>query len=376
MIPMFSPIYHVDKCIEEIRICLEKGWAGQGFKTIEFEEMWKEYTGFENAHLVITATAGLNLSVRILKEENGWSDDDEIISTPITFVATNNAILENNMKVVFADIDETLCLSPEDVRKKISPRTKAIIFVGLGGNIGRYDEIVEICREYNLKLILDAAHMAGTRVDEQIPGKEADVVIYSFHVTKNLTTADGGMVCFREKKYDSLLRRLAWNGIDTTSSPKHYKKHYKWKQNITSVADAYNGNSIMAAIGIAQLPFLDEENKYRRKVAEWYMNELDGSPHISFVSVPENCESSRWLFQILVDEKRDELMEYLQANEIGCALHYLDNTEYPMYEEQHGRCEFATYASEHIVSLPCHLNITKEDVRQVVKAINDFYIGD
>lgn len=371
MIPMFAPVYHIDECLDQIKQCLEKGWAGQGYKTIEFEEAWKKYTGFENAHLVITATAGLNLTIEILKDENGWNDEDEIISTPLTFVATNNAILKSNMKVVFADVDETLCLDPVSVEKKITEKTRAIIFVGLGGNIGKYYDVVRICQKHNLKLVLDAAHMAGTKVNGEIPGKEADAVVYSFHVTKNLTTADGGMVCFKNSRYDEVLRKLSWNGIDSSSSPKRYNKHYKWKQNITKVADAYNGNSIMAAIGLAQLPFLDEENAYRRKVAKWYDEEFKDEEGITLVIVPENCQSARWIYQVLVDE-RDALMEYLNSKNIGCALHYLDNTEYPMYEEQNGICKNAMYASDHLVSLPCHLKITREDVKCVANTIKEF----
>lgn len=368
---MFAPKYDVDTCMEEIRECLEKGWTGQGFKTLEFEEQWKNYTGLPNAHFLCTATAGLNLAVQILKEQNGWGDNDEIISTPITFVATNNAILTNNMKVIFADVDKTLCLDPADVEKKITKNTKAVIFVGLGGNIGHYYKIVEICKKYNLKLILDAAHMAGTRVNGIIPGSEADVVVYSFHVTKNLSTADGGMLCFKNQHYDEIARKLSWNGIDKTSSPAKYEKHYKWKQNITHVADAYNGNSIMAAIAIAQLSHLDEENKYRRRVVQWYVDEFEGFEGIEPVEVPENCDSSRWIYQIMVRD-RDGLMQYLQDQEIGCALHYLDNTEYPMYKEQNGICRYATYVSEHVISLPLHLGITHEDVKVVAGAVKDY----
>jgi dTDP-4-amino-4,6-dideoxygalactose transaminase len=372
---MFAPEYHVDECLDQIRQCLEKGWTGQGFKTLEFEEAWKKYTGFPHAHLVITATAGLNMSVELLKDKYGWKEDDEIISTPLTYVATNNAILRNSMKVVFADVDDTLCLDPADVERKITDRTKAVIYVGLGGNIGNYYSIVEICRKHNLKLVLDAAHMAGTRVDGAIPGKEADVVIYSFHVTKNLTTADGGMVCFPDAELDDKLRKLAWNGIDSTTSPAKYKKHYKWKQNITKVADANNGNSIMAAIGIAQLPYMDMENEKRRTVAGWYDEALHGIREVKFVRIPDNCESARWLYQVIVEHSRDELMEYLQSKQIGCALHYLDNTEYPMYADQNGICKNAAYYSDHIVSLPCHLKMTQEDVRTVAAEIKSFYAG-
>ena len=171
-IQLFVPTFRTEECLEEIRECLEKGWTGLGFKTIQLEEKWKEYTGLPHAHYLNSATVGLDLAVNVLKEQNGWQDGDEIISTPMTFVSTNHAILYNKMKVVFADVDEYLCLDPKSVEERITAKTKAVMFVGLGGNTGRYADIAKICKERGLKLILDAAHMAGIRTvlcPEQMP---------------------------------------------------------------------------------------------------------------------------------------------------------------------------------------------------------------
>ncbi len=118
-IQVLKPKYHVEECLEQIRECLEIGWTGMGFKTVEFENEWKKYTGHENAHFLNSATVGLHLAVEILKQENGWNDGDEIITTPVTFVSTNHAILYENMKAVFADIDEYFCIDPDDVEQKL-----------------------------------------------------------------------------------------------------------------------------------------------------------------------------------------------------------------------------------------------------------------
>lgn len=171
-IQLFSPKFEVEECLEEIRECLEKGWTGLGFKTVEFEEQWKKYTGMPFAHFLNSATIGLNLAVEIMKEEYGWNDGDEVITTPITFVSTNHAIPRAGLKAVFADIDDTMCLSPKSVEERITDKTRAVIFVGIGGNTGHYEEIVEICKEHGLKLILDAAHMAGTRLNGKIREKK------------------------------------------------------------------------------------------------------------------------------------------------------------------------------------------------------------
>src|SRR5215204_4123583 len=164
-IHLFVPTFRVDEVLAEIRECLEKGWTGLGYKTVAFEQAWREYSGLPHAHFLGSATAGLHLAVRMLKDEGGWQDGDEVITTPLTFVSTNHAILYERLTPVFADVDQYLCLDPDDIERKIGPRTRAVIFVGLGGNTGQYERVVDLCRRRGLALILDAAHMAGTRLN-------------------------------------------------------------------------------------------------------------------------------------------------------------------------------------------------------------------
>ena len=142
-IQVLKPKFEVEECLAAVKECLEKGWTGMGFKTVQFEEAWKTYTGHKNAYYLNSNTVGLHLAVKILKMQNGWQDGDEIISTPITFVSTNHAVLYENMHVTFADVDEYLCLDPVDVEKKITPKTKAVIFVGYGGRAGQLDKVIE-----------------------------------------------------------------------------------------------------------------------------------------------------------------------------------------------------------------------------------------
>lgn len=368
---MFRPVYDVDECIANIKDCLEKGWTGRGYKTLEFENKWKEYTGAKNAHFLTTGTAALNLAVETLKEVYEWKNDDEIISTPLTFVATNNAILFNGLKPVFADVDETLCLDPKSVEQNITSRTKAVIFVGLGGNSGNYFDIVKLCEKYNLKLILDAAHMAGTRINGIIPGTEADAVAYSFHVTKNLSTAEGGMLCFRDEKLDAIIRNKSFNGISKDGSKNNVNLG---GYNVEYLSDAYNGNSIIASIALAQIKHLDEENAIRRKIVETYTSKLLNNKKIRFVKIPSGCESAQWLFQIIVDD-RNGLMEYLRSKGIDCGIHYPVNTLYKMYNDQYGRCPNAEYYSNHVLSLPLHILLKEDEIEYIITCINE-YLGD
>jgi len=374
-IQLFKPTFEVEECLKEIRECLETGWTGMGFKTVQFEEDWKKYTGLNHAYFLNSATAGLNLAVEIFKEQYGWDEDDEIVTTPLTFISTNHAITLSKMKAVFADVDDTLCLDPADVERKITPKTRAVMFVGLGGNVGQLNQIEEICKKHKLKLILDAAHMAGTRVNGEIAGKEADVIVYSFQAVKNLPTGDSGMICFKGSAFDAITRKKSWLGInkDTYARSTNSNGVYKWKYDVEYVGYKYNGNAIMAAIGIVQLRKLDRCNAYRRQLAEWYTEGFKESKNIKLIEVPEYCESSRHLFQIIVED-RDGLMEHLNKNGIFPGVHYTNNTEYSMYAYAKNTCPNATYASNRILSLPMHMQLTFDDVQYIIKTVNEFFI--
>lgn len=373
-IQLFVPTFRIDECLAEIRECLEKGWSGIGYKTIEFEEKWKEYTGLNNAHFLNSDTAALHLAIKVFKIQNKWNDGDEIISTPITFVSSNHAIMYENLKVVFSDVDEYLCLNPKEVEKKITDKTRAIMFVGLGGNVGRYKEIVNICKKYNLKIILDAAHMAGTRLNGEIVGKEADAVCYSFQAVKNLPTADSGMICFKKNEDDQLVRKLSWMGIDKDTYARD-NGNYKWKYEVDYLGYKYNGNSIMAAIALVQLKYLDEDNNYRRQIAKWYDEYFDNSKkQIERIPITKGCECSRHLYIIAVDN-RDKLITKLNENGIFPGVHYRDNTEYNVYNYKKGCCPYSKYMSERIISLPMHLRLTKRDIDYICNMI-ERYLGD
>lgn len=371
-IQLFVPTFRTEECLEEIRECLDKGWTGLGFKTVRMEDAWKEYTKLPHAHYLNSATVGLDMAVQVLKEENGWKDGDEIISTPMTFVSTNHAVLYNNMKVVFADVDEYLCLDPKSVEERISEKTKAVIFVGLGGNIGRYYDIVKICKKHKLKLILDAAHMAGTRVNGEIPGKEADVVVYSFQAVKNCPTGDSGMICFKEAEHDEIVRKKCWLGINKdTFARTAGQGAYKWKYDVEYIGYKNHGNSIMASIELVSLKYLDRDNAYRRTIAGWYDKAFKECDKIRPVPMNPICESSRHLYQIMTNN-RDELL--LALNNVGIypGVHYRDNTEYRMYAYAKGTCPNSLYASEHVLSLPMHMRLTYEDVMYVAEMVKKY----
>ncbi len=370
-IQVLKPKFHVDECLEAVRECLEKGWTGMGFKTAEFEEEWKKYTGHKYAYYLNSNTVGLHLAVKILKMENNWDDGDEIISTPITFVSTNHAILYENMKVKFADVDEYLCLDPESVEKNITDKTRAVIFVGYGGRVGQLEKIIDICRNHGLKLILDAAHMSGTRVHGITPGTwdGVDVTVYSFQAVKNLPTGDSGMICFNDEKKDALVRKLAWMGINKDTYARANAGTYKWKYDVDYVGYKYNGNAIMAAIALVQLKYLDSDNERRRQIVKMYDEGFKDNDKIKVIPANYSDECSYHIYELVVPN-REKLLAELADADIYAGVHYRDNTEYRMYEYAKGMCPKAHEYSEHIITMPLHMWLTDDDVQKIIETVN------
>ena len=382
MINVLKPKYKTEEILQEIKECLDSGWTGLGGKTVEFEEAWKNYTKLPNAHFLNSATSGLHLALHIFKKELDWKDGDEIITTPLTFVSTNHAIKYENLIPVFTDVDEYLCLDPKDIETKITKNTKAVMFVGLGGNSGKLDEVVHLCKRYNLKLILDAAHMAGTYTNDIVEGGysvkhvgwEADVTVFSFQAVKNLPTSDSGMLCFKDKKYDKLSRQLSWLGIDKDTYARFNKGSYKWKYDVPNIGFKYHGNALTAAIGIVQLKYLDDDNKRRNEISDIYIKELNNLDWCKIIKTsPHTNISSKHLFQLLIENNRDEFINYLYGNDIYPGVHYIDNRQYDPYKIQgNDTCPKSTEYSNKLVTLPIHCSLSNDQLYNIINQIKQW----
>ncbi len=366
-IQLFEPFFRVEEVLAEIRVCLERGWTGAGFKTFELEDAWRGYSGLKNAHFLNSGTAALHTAFAVFKDLYKWSDGDEIISTPFTFISTNHAILYGNLRPVFADIDEHLTLDPESVAARITPRTRAVCFVGIGGNPGRYGEVLQLCRARGLKMILDATHMAGTWIGGKHAGQDADAAAFSFHSIKNLPTGDSGMICFSESACDLAARKFAWLGINKLERDSPLPSQGRFS--IEDLGFKYHGNSIMAAMALVGLRYLDADNAHRRQIAGWYDQEfLKKGPHIERPQLASGCTPSRHLYQVLIPA-RDRVMAALNQKQVLTGWHYPANTNYPMYSYGRGSCPRAERAAARVLSLPMHLRIEREEVERVVASL-------
>jgi dTDP-4-amino-4,6-dideoxygalactose transaminase len=248
------------------------------------------------------------------------------------------------------------------------------MFVGIGGNIGQYFSIVDLCKKYKLKLILDAAHMAGTKIaGGKHVGSEADVTVFSFQAVKNLPTADSGMICFKNEDYDVLARKLSWLGIDKdTYNRTNDKGTYKWEYDLVDVGFKYHGNSIIASMALVGLKYLEEDNKRRREICEIYESYFKKTPIKSIQMSKDTAVASRHLYQIIVPN-RNKIMEYLNTQGIYPGVHYRDNTCYDIYSYNHGTCPMSHTVSEELISLPLHMKLTNEDIKYVAEKVIEGY---
>jgi dTDP-4-amino-4,6-dideoxygalactose transaminase len=367
-IQVLKPLYRTEEVLEEIRACLEIGWTGMGFRTDEFEEKWTSYTGLPHAHFLTSATAGLHLALAMFKLREGWSDGDEVVSTALTFVSTNHAILYERLTPVFADVDQYGCIDPVELDDLVTDRTRAVIFVALAGNTGQLPRVAQICRERGLKLILDAAHLAGARLGGADPGTLADVSIYSFQAVKNLPTADSGMICFADGELDALARQMTWLGIDKSTHQRSQGGTYRWRYDVPNVGFKYHGNSIMAAMGIVALRYLDEDNEQRHRLAEHYSSAFANNNLVSTIPVPHGLLHPRHIFQILVED-RDALLEAFYAENIFPGVHYISNAHYAPYRQFARPLPRTDDFSRRVVSLPLHLHLSEANLDRIIAVV-------
>ena len=233
--------------------------------------------------------------------------------------------------------------------------------------------MIEICRKHSLKLILDAAHMSGTRVNGVFPGtwSGVDAAVYSFQAVKNLATGDSGCICWAEDEPAKITRHMAWCGISKDTYVRSNKGTYAWKYDVDYIGFKYNGNAIMAAIALTQLQYLDEENARRREIAKMYDMGFKDNSRIRIIPAPYSDECAYHLYELIVPD-REDLLNKLSALGINCGVHYRDNTEYKVFAHGEGHAPKAREISQHLITMPLHLWLTDEDVKLIIEKVNEF----
>ena len=359
--------------IDEVVDSLESGWLGTGPKVARFEREFAAYTGAEHAAAFNSCTAALHLSLLGLNLEPG----DEVITTPLTFCATANAILHAGAKPVLADVDpRTLNIDPARIEEAVTERTKAILPVHFAGRPCDMDAIMGLADKHGLKVVEDCAHAIETTWKGRHAGTFGDFGCFSFYVTKNVVTGEGGLVLARRKEDMDRLKVLGLHGMSADAWKRFSDEGYK-HYTVVEAGFKYNMMDIQAAIGIHQLARVEQSLKRREAVWTRYEQEMGDLPLILPAPAESGSRHARHLYTVQVQDDapmtRDELLSALAQEGIGVGVHYLALTEHPYYKEHLGwrpeQTPEATAIGRRILSLPLSARLTDQDVDDVVAAL-------
>ena len=373
-LPYCRPFWDEDEK-QETLAALESGWWSRGPKTAAFEKAMAEYVGAEHALALNSATAGLHIGLAAA----GIGPGDEVITTPLTFCATVNTILEVGATPVFADIDgETGLIDPKEIERKISPRTRAVVPVHYAGQVCDMDRIGALGKKHNLFILEDAAHAVSSTYKGKRVGGFGDAAVFSFYATKNLATGEGGMLLTNNAELAETARLYSLHGM-SSGAWNRYGKGGKWQYDVVVPGFKYNTTDLASALGLAQLRKLDQMQQLRREYAEYYDARFASLPGIGRLAVAPDSGSSYHLYAIRIGEElsisRDEFIEALAARNIGTSVHFIPVHTFTLYRERMGTDwgDFpkAETLSNQLISLPLYPSMTKEDLEYVADAVEE-----
>ncbi len=345
-----------------------------GPRVSALEEVLKKTVNAEYAVAVSSGTAALHLAALTA----GIQEGDEVITTPMTFAASANCVRYCGGTVVFADIDpNTYNIDPDEIERKITPRTKAVIAVDYTGQSVAHDRIDAICKRNGLLLIEDAAHAIGTKFDRRPVGSIADMTCFSFHPVKTVTAGEGGAVTTNNPEYYRKLLLLRSHGITTDAEWMTVEKEGHWFQQQLFLGFNYRMTDFQAALLMSQLKRLDAFSKRRKELVAYYDRAFS---EVEEVTVHQNIDRSDttwhlYVIQLALEKlncTRRQFFDAMAAENVNCQVHYIPVYYHPYYQQlgyEKGLCPIAERLYERILSIPLYPDLTDEDAESVVHAI-------
>jgi perosamine synthetase len=368
--PAYEPwISKDDKKI--INKTLSQSMLTLGPQLEKFESDFCKYSKSKYAIAVSNCTAALHLSLMAL----GIKENDEVIIPDLTFVADANAVLACNAKPVVADINkENFFMSLSNIKKNITKKTKAIIPVHIYGQVCNIDEILDLAKDNNLKVVEDCAHAVGTFYKSKHVGTIGNTGCFSFYPTKNITTAEGGMVTTNSKEVAEKIRQLRSHGM-TKSLKSRYSSEYPWVFDIIEPGYNYRLDEIRSALGITQLKRIKKINELRKKASLYYYKNLQNIPGIILPDMVNDKTHSYHLYTIRVTKpfklSRNQLYKKLKNNGIRTTVYWMPIHEYAAYRKFTKKSSIVNTAKmyDEILALPLFPNISKKHQDAVIKVI-------
>lgn len=373
--PLFKVHIDSEHALDLIKTVLDSGYINEGEQVTEFQEQVKKYLKVENLVLLNSCTSALTVALKLC----GLGPGDEVITTAMTCVATNTPIVNLGAKIIWADIDSnTGSISPEDIKRKISPKTKAILYVNWGGTPAQIEEIYEIASQFKILVVQDAAHAFAATWKGKPISDFADFTCFSFQAIKHLSTGDGGALVVKDSERFKLARKLKWFGYDRDEAKdeKGEWRGQRWSADIKpgEVGYKFNMNNIAAAIGISQMKSVDKILSQHRTNAAVYRKVFSNSKQIKNLEIPQEANSSYWVYTCLVNSNsnvRDTLLEKLNLEGIGAGLVHLPNDIYSAFNEFSIELPETRYFEEHQISLPCGWWISEKESEEIATRVLD-----
>lgn len=360
--------------IKAVTEVLQSDFLTCGPKIEEAEKRLCEITGAKYAVLVSNGTAALHAACFAA----GITFGDEVITSPITFAASANCALYCGATPVFADIDpETYNLSPEEIEKKVTPYTKAVVAVDFTGQAVQADRIREICDKNHLVFIEDAAHSIGTRYDGVPVGNLADLTTFSFHPVKTVTAGEGGAVLTNQEDYYKKLLLFRAHGITRKEDWMSREPEGAWYYEQVGLGYNYRMTDIQAALLMSQLDKLEKFSARRKEIVKRYDEAFRQMPELTIQKELEKSDTTRHLYLLqlnleLLKGSRREIFDALGAENVICNVHYIPVYYFPYYQSlgyQKGLCPKAEKLYERLITIPLFYGMTEEDVDSVIHAV-------
>ncbi|WP_332697664.1 UDP-4-amino-4,6-dideoxy-N-acetyl-beta-L-altrosamine transaminase [Halalkalibacter lacteus] len=362
-----------DDDIQAVVNVLRSDYITTGPAITKFEEKVANYVGSKYAVAFSSGTAALHAACYAA----GVCEDDEVITTPLTFPATANCILYLGGKPVFADVDyNTMNINPSSIRKLITDKTKAVITVHFTGQPVDIDEIDHIAKNHNLIVIEDATHALGASYRSKKIGTFSDMTMFSFHPVKHITTGEGGMITTNCRELKEKLVLFRTHGI-TRDRIKLIDDHGPWYYEMQFLGYNYRMTDFQASLGISQLKKLDHFISERKKIVSLYNRAFKDLNCLKIPSINIDRQSSWHLYVIRLDvEKlkvgRREIFDALKAENIGVNVHYIPVYYHPYYQKigyNRGACPLAEQIYEEIITLPLFPSMSQDDAFDVINAV-------
>jgi len=362
-----------DEDIDEVVKCLRSRWIGTGSRVDQFEKAFADYKGKKYAVAVNSCTAALHLAMLA----SGVGHGDEVITAPMTFCATVNSIIHCGAKPVLADCEiKSMNISPSEIEKKITSNTKAILIVHFAGRCCDMDAITDIADKHSLLVVEDCAHALETEYKGKKAGGFGDISCFSFYVTKNITTGEGGMVLTDNEMIVSRIKTLALHGMSKDAWKRYSDDGYRHYE-VVYAGFKYNMTDMQASLGIHQMKRIDSYWKRREDIWTFYNKEFSDLPCILPADPEPDTKHGYHLYTPLIDidrlgKGRDWVLDAMTAENIGVGVHYIPVHLHPFYQTVYGwrKGDFpnAEFIGERTVSLPLSPALSDEDVTDVVRA--------